>query len=72
MISRVMASASTASDGIKVEVEVDVSAGLPSFTIVGLPELSVKESRERVRAAIKNSGFIFPTTGSQLTWPLPI
>ena len=60
MISRVMASAVYGIDGIKVEVEVDVSAGLPSFTIVGLPELSVKESRERVRAAIKNSGFDFP------------
>jgi magnesium chelatase family protein len=41
-------------------VEVDTSYGLPSFTIVGLPETSVKESRERVRSAIKNAGFEFP------------
>lgn len=47
-------------EGYIVEVEVDVSPGLPSFDIVGLPNLSVRESRERVRAAVKNSGFEFP------------
>jgi magnesium chelatase family protein len=47
-------------DGIRVDVEVDVSSGLPAFNIVGLPETSVKESKERVRAAIKNAGFEFP------------
>jgi magnesium chelatase family protein len=41
-------------------VEVDVSGGLPSFTIVGLPDTAVQESRERVRSAIRNSGFTFP------------
>ena len=40
----------------------DISNGLPSFDIVGLPDTSVKESRERVRAALKNSGLIFPMT----------
>lgn len=45
----------------KVTVEVDLSNGLPSFTIVGLPDKAVDEARERVRAAIKNSGFDFPT-----------
>jgi len=44
-----------------IEVEVDVSPGLPAFNIVGLPENSVKESRERVKSSIKNSGFPFPT-----------
>ncbi len=44
-----------------VEVEVDISPGLPSFQIVGLPEAAVRESRERVRAAIRNSGYPFPT-----------
>ncbi|MDA8161532.1 MAG: ATP-dependent protease, partial [Desulfobacteraceae bacterium] len=44
-----------------IEVEVDVSAGLPGFNIVGLPEGAVRESRERVRAAIKNCGYPFPT-----------
>ncbi len=43
-----------------VSVEVDISTGLPSTTIVGLPDNAVKESKERVRAAIKNSGFKFP------------
>ncbi|MGB9712379.1 MAG: YifB family Mg chelatase-like AAA ATPase [Dissulfurimicrobium sp.] len=44
-----------------VDVQVDVSSGLPGFNIVGLPEGAVRESRERVRAAIKNCGYIFPT-----------
>jgi magnesium chelatase family protein len=44
----------------QVQVEVDLSAGLPTFTIVGLPEAVVKESKDRVRAAIRNSGFDFP------------
>lgn len=43
-----------------VEVESDISKGLPSFDVVGLPDTSVKESRDRVRASIKNSGFSFP------------
>lgn len=43
-----------------VEVKADISRGLPSFDVVGLPDASVKESRDRVRAAIKNSGFSFP------------
>ena len=47
-------------DGFVVEVEVDISPGLPSFTIVGLPDTAVQESRERVRAAIRNSGHEFP------------
>jgi magnesium chelatase family protein len=47
-------------DGQIVEVEVDVSRGLPCFDIVGLPDTSVRESKDRVRSAIKNSGFEFP------------
>ena len=43
-----------------IEVEVDILRGMPSFTIVGLPDASVKEARERVRSAIINSGFQFP------------
>lgn len=43
-----------------VSVEVDVSAGLPQFSTVGLPDASVKESRDRIKAAIKNSGYRFP------------
>ena len=47
-------------DGLPVTVEVDVGQGLAAFEIVGLPDASVRESRERVRAALKNSGFDFP------------
>jgi len=44
-----------------VHVEVDVSFGMPRFTMVGLPDASVRESRDRVRSAIRNSGFEFPS-----------
>ena len=47
-------------NGYIVEVETDLSRGLPMFNIVGLPDISIKESKERVRTAIKNSGFEFP------------
>jgi len=47
-------------DAQLVDVEVDVGAGLPSFTLVGLPDKAVEESKERVRLALKNSGFSFP------------
>lgn len=43
-----------------VQIEVDVSFGLPAFTMVGLPDATVRESRDRVRSAIRNSGFEFP------------
>jgi magnesium chelatase family protein len=59
VISRVFTATLYGIDGIKIDVEVDISVGLPTFSIVGLPETSVKESRERVRAAIKNAGFEF-------------
>ncbi|HQH64331.1 MAG TPA: magnesium chelatase domain-containing protein, partial [Clostridiales bacterium] len=45
-----------------VEVEADLSQGLPRFDIVGLPDTSVSESRDRVRAAVKNCGFTFPVS----------
>lgn len=47
-------------DAYEVTVEVDISSGIPSFNIVGLPDSAVKESRDRVKSAIKNSGFAFP------------
>ena len=46
-------------DGYLIEVQVDVSPGMPEWTIVGLPDTSVKEAKERVRTAIKNSGYEF-------------
>lgn len=47
-------------NGCVVDVETDLSRGIPVFNIVGLPDTSIKESKERVRAAIKNSGYDFP------------
>jgi magnesium chelatase family protein len=62
MLSRVFSSAVVGLDAVPVEVEVDIaSQGLPSFTIVGLPDKAVEESKERVRSAIKNSGAYFPS-----------
>ena len=49
-------------DAYMVEVEADISNSFPAFEIVGLPDAAVKESRDRVRSALKNSGFKFPTT----------
>lgn len=60
MLARVYSSALWGTDAIDVSVEADVQGGLPSFSIVGLPDNSVKESRERVRSAIINSGLEFP------------
>ena len=48
-------------DGYLVDVQVDISAGMPTWEVVGLPDTTVKESKERVRIAIKNSGFEFPS-----------
>ena len=47
-------------DGVLISVEVDINRGIPSFNIVGLPDTSIKESKERVRLAIVNSGYEFP------------
>jgi magnesium chelatase family protein len=60
VLAKVMSCAVIGLEGVIVEVEVDISPGLPSFTIVGLPDAAVQEARERVRAAIRNSGFTFP------------
>lgn len=48
-------------DSYMIKVEADVSAGLPAFNLVGLPDTAIRESRDRVHAAVKNSGFKFPT-----------
>lgn len=60
MIAKIDSCSVRGIDGILVEVEVDISRGLPGFQIVGLPEISVKESKDRVKTAIKNSGYRFP------------
>ncbi len=60
MLAKVITCAVVGLDGAIVEVEVDISPGLPSFTIVGLPDAAVQEAKERVRAAIRNCGCAFP------------
>lgn len=60
MLARVFSCTIIGLNPYLVEVEVDVGGGLPHFEIVGLPDTTVKESKERVRTAIKNSGFEFP------------
>jgi magnesium chelatase family protein len=60
MLAHVQSSAVLGIDAYEVHVEVDVSNGIPSMAIVGLPDAAVNESKERVRAAIKNSGFLTP------------
>ena len=60
MLAKIKSYALIGLTGYPVDVEVDVSAGLPAFDIVGLPDAAVKESKERVRSAIKNSGYKFP------------
>ena len=61
MFSKILSFGLMGIKGFKIDVEVDTSIGLPSYDIVGLPDAAVKESKERVRSAIKNSGFNFPT-----------
>jgi len=60
MLSKVKTCVLQGLDGYIVDVETDISRGLPTFNIVGLPDASIKESKERVRTAIKNSGYEFP------------
>lgn len=60
MLTKVKTCALTGLDGAIIEVEVDVAPGLPHFVVVGLPDAAVQEARERVRAAVRNSGFEFP------------
>lgn len=59
-LAKVNSAAVVGLEGRLVEVEVDTSSGLPSMNIVGLPDAAVQEARERVRSAIRNSGFNFP------------
>jgi magnesium chelatase family protein len=60
MLAKVFSSALIGIDACPIEVEVDIARGLPTFSTVGLPDNAVKESKDRVKAAIKNSGYEFP------------
>ena len=86
MLSKIKTCVLYGLDGYEIDVETDLSGGLPNFSIVGLPDASIKESKERVRSAIKNSGFKFPVSritvnlapanfkkeGSQIDLPIAI
>src|SRR3989304_2932249 len=62
MLAKITSGATVGLTATLVYVEVDIpNEGLPSFTIVGLPDKAVEEAKERVRSAIKNSGAVFPT-----------
>lgn len=60
MLARVRSIALVGLDAHLIDVEVDISGGLPQFSVVGLPDATVRESRDRVRSALKNTGFHFP------------
>ena len=60
MIAKIYCFALNGLEGIPVEVETDINRGMPTYEMVGLPDTAVKESKERVRSALKNSGFSFP------------
>ena len=62
MFARVTSLGVFALHGFVVTVEADISRGLPQFELVGLPDSAVKESRDRVRSALKNLGFSFPAS----------
>ncbi len=71
MLAQVLTGAVVGLDGALVEVEVDIApGGMPNFLVVGLPDAAVQEARERVRAAIRNSGLAFPKSRRYLccTW----
>lgn len=61
MIAKVYSSCVIGIDAYEITCETDISGGLPGFNIVGLPDLAIKESRDRIKAAIKNSNFSFPS-----------
>lgn len=59
-VAKIFSAATVGLESYLVEVEADIGAGLPSFTIVGLPDKAIDESKERIRAAVKNCGVMFP------------
>ena len=71
MLAQVLSSAIWGIEAYPVEVEVDIQHGLPAWTTVGLPDTVVKESKERIRSAIKNCGYQFPSDRITLILPQP-
>jgi magnesium chelatase family protein len=72
MLAKTRSCALVGLDGVMVETEVDIAPGLPAFYIVGLADIAVQESKERVRTTILNSGIEFPILAllRTLTWAL--
>ncbi|MDQ1277561.1 MAG: magnesium chelatase family protein [Thermodesulfobacteriota bacterium] len=60
MIVKIFGSSVIGIEAYLIDVEVDTSPGLPQFSTVGLPDVAVRESRDRIKAAVKNSGYPFP------------
>ncbi len=60
MLAKVFSACVAGVDSYEIDVEVDIASGLPSFSVVGLPDMAIRESRNRIKAAIKNTGFKFP------------
>ena len=60
MLAKVLSAGLVGLEAHLIEIEVDIGGGLPQFSIVGLPDTTVRESRDRVRTALKNAGFTFP------------
>jgi Subunit ChlI of Mg-chelatase len=65
MLAKVLSAALVGIDAHLIDVEVDIAGGLPQFSIVGLPDATVRESRDRVRSALKIRGSIFQPRKSQ-------
>ncbi|MFH0732755.1 MAG: magnesium chelatase domain-containing protein, partial [Candidatus Omnitrophota bacterium] len=61
MLSRILSATTIGIEAKPIEVEVDITRGLPNVVIVGLPDAAIRESRDRVKAAIKNSQFEYPS-----------
>lgn len=61
MLSKILSATTIGIEARQIEIEVDIAKGLPAIVIVGLPDTAIKESRDRVRSAIKNSGFEYPS-----------
>lgn len=61
MLSKILSAATIGIEARQIEIEVDIASGLPTIVIVGLPDTAIRESRDRVKSAIKNSQFIYPS-----------
>ncbi|MCK4463407.1 MAG: hypothetical protein KAU58_03750, partial [Candidatus Omnitrophica bacterium] len=60
MLAKTLSACLAGVDSYEIDVEVDISSGLPSFSVVGLPDTAIRESRNRIKSAVKNTGFKFP------------